>query len=254
MSMDHADIRHSSLPLPPALSEWAGASRPSLFLDFDGTLVEIASGPDAIEPRDGMAERLGNLAGQMGGALAIVSGRAISDIEQHVGDLPVAVSGSHGADIRLANGTRIGDASAPLPEEMDAALRYFAIEAGLEYERKPHGGALHFRSRPDQEDTAKAFAYQLAKDNGWVVQHGKCVAELVAGHSDKGTAVDALMNETPFAGTKPLFIGDDLTDEKGFAVCEDLGGGGILVGKRAATKAHYRLPDVASVHRWLGLY
>ena len=189
----------------------------------------------------------------MDGALALVSGRAISDIEKHIGAVPVAAAGWHGADIRLADGESVGNPPTALPEEMEAALRYFAAETGLEYERKPHGGALHYRSYPDQEDTAKAFAYQLAKENGWVVQHGKCVSELVAGHSNKGTAVEALMEKAPFAGTKPLFIGDDLTDEKGFAACEASGGGGILVGDRTPTAAHYRLPDVSSVHRWLGL-
>ncbi|MEL7189833.1 MAG: trehalose-phosphatase [Pseudomonadota bacterium] len=251
--MDLVDLNTPSLPLPPALPSWAGAGRPSLFVDFDGTLVDIASGPDAISPLDGLAQMLGNLSDQLGGAFAMVSGRSIADIEKHTGPLSVAVAGSHGADVRLADGSTVGEPPQSMPDTMEAALRGFAAETELNFERKPHGGALHYRSAPDQEDAAKGFAAQVARDHGWTLQHGKCVVEVVAGRSDKGTAVEAFMGVAPFAGTKPLFIGDDLTDEKGFAACETFGGGGILVGDRASTAAHYRLPDVGSVHRWLGL-
>ncbi|KWV92735.1 trehalose-phosphatase [Erythrobacter sp. YT30] len=251
--MDLIDPNSPSLPAPPSLPAWAAPGRPSLFLDFDGTLVDIASGPDAIEPRQRLAQDLCRLAEKLEGALAIISGRGIADIEKHIGPIEVAAAGSHGSDIRRADGSNVGDPPQALPEAMEARLRAFARENGLDFEYKPHGGALHYRSSPDQEDAAKGFAAQLARDHGWELQHGKCVVELVEGHSDKGTAVAAFMEEAPFAGTKPLFIGDDLTDEKGFAACETLGGGGILVGDRTPTKAHYRLPDVASVHRWLGL-
>lgn len=254
MSMDHVALHTPSLPVPPSLPSWAGASRPSLFLDFDGTLVDIASEPDAIEPRPDLVAGLERLASQLGGALAIVSGRGISDVESHIGKLPVAAAGSHGADIRLANGSVAGDdPPKSMPTAMVCALRAYADENGLSFEQKPHGGALHYRSVPDQADAAKGFAAQLARDHGWTLQHGKCVVELVAGQSDKGKAVTVLMETAPFAGTKPMFVGDDLTDEKGFASCEAFGGGGILVGDRMPTGAHYRLPDVASVHRWLGL-
>ena len=137
--------------------------------------------------------------------------------------------------------------------EIERELRAYAAEYGLDYEEKPHGGALHYRSAPEKGEAAHAFGEALAARHGWVAQGGKCVVELVAGKADKGTAVAALMDSAPFKGSRPIFLGDDLTDEKGFAVCNDLGGSSILVGTREPTIAQHQLPDVTSVHRWLGL-
>ncbi|MEM6907849.1 MAG: trehalose-phosphatase [Pseudomonadota bacterium] len=238
---------------PPTLDTLFQAGRVALFLDFDGTLVELAPGPDAITPLPDLGMRLEMLAERVGGALALVSGRAVDDIARHIGPLKVAAAGSHGSDIRLRDGTSLGKAPTGLPPEIERELREFAASNGLDYEHKPHGGALHYRSAPEREEEAKEFAAVLADEHGWAVQHGKCVVELVAGHATKGTAVDTFMGERRFAGAQPIFVGDDLTDEAGFAACAQLGGIGIVVGDRAPTRASYRLEDVASVHRWLGL-
>lgn len=246
------DLIHG-LTNPPPLGALIEGGPVSLFLDFDGTLVDLAPTPDTIEPIEGLSAKLSLLAKRVGGRCAVVSGRSISDIEQHIGALPIAAAGSHGADVRTAAGDVLGDAPTGLPFEIERDLGNFAHEHGLDYEAKPHGGALHYRSNPDGEEAALAFVEQLAGKHGWAAQAGKCVVELVTGKSDKGSAVFAFMRTTPFCGSRPIFIGDDLTDEKGFAACRDIGGSGILVGNRAETCAQYQLPDVASVHDWLSL-
>lgn len=242
-----------ALGSPPPLPALREAGDVALFLDFDGTLVELASGPDAIAPLEGMDERLARLSDRLGGRCAIVSGRAISDIERHIGTLPIASAGSHGSDIRLANGEAIGEGAASLPKVIEDSLRAFAAREGLDYEHKPHGGALHYRGAPASGPKAHAFADELAAEHGWAVQSGKCVAELVAKGANKGGAVLALMQTAPFAGARPIFLGDDLTDEAGFDACNGLGGAGVLVGSKRDTSAHYQLPDVKSVHQWLEL-
>ena len=238
---------------PPRLADLLDDGPTAIFLDFDGTLVEIAPGPDAIEPRAGLAAALGALAGRLDGRLAVISGRAIADIERHIGALDVAAAGSHGTDIRTASGDALGEGPAGLPEEISTALRGYAEREGLSYEAKPHGGALHYRSVPERGEDAHAFASDLADRHGWMVQGGKDVVELVARGASKGGAVEAFMQADPFAGARPFFIGDDLTDEAGFEACEALGGAGIIVGEREPTAATYRLAGVPAVHAWLGL-
>ncbi|WP_298333202.1 trehalose-phosphatase [uncultured Erythrobacter sp.] len=244
---------HSALALgaPPALATLLTGEGIALFLDFDGTLVELAPRPNAISPIMKFASRCANLADRLEGRCALVSGRSIDDIERHVGPLNMAIAGSHGSDIRSANGASLGDGACPLPAEIETALRNFAAERDVDYEHKPHGGALHYRRNPSQGASAEAFARNLAQKHGWKAQSGKCVIEIVAGKSDKGSAVHTFMASSVFKGARPFFIGDDLTDEAGFAACRELGGAGVLVGTREETVAQYRLPDVSSVHTWL---
>lgn len=238
---------------PPQLAEWLAGGPVSLFLDFDGTLVDLAPLPDAIRPADDLNPRLQDLGVRLEGRLAMISGRAIADIERHLGRLCFAAAGSHGSDMRRADGSAIGMVPQPLAPAAADALRAFAAARGLDYEHKPHGGALHYRARPEQEGAARAFVRDLAERRGLSVQEGKCVIELVGADANKGAAVRALMAEAPFAGSRPIFIGDDLTDEAGFEACTALGGCGILVGQRGPTGARFALPDVGSVHRWLCL-
>lgn len=249
----------SSLVLgsPPPLSDLIDAGNAALFLDFDGTLVALASGPDAIHPLADLSDRLAALAQRLDGRLALVSGRGIADIEGHIGALNVAIAGSHGSDIRRADGAQLGRGPTPLPTEIEQGLRQFAGEVGADYEHKPHGGALHYRSNRELGPKVHAFAQALAADHGWAVQTGKCVAELVAKDANKGGAVTLLMDTPIFAGSRPIFIGDDVTDEAGFRACRGLGGDGILVGGSAETRentdANHHLTNVAAVHAWLEL-
>lgn len=246
-------VSREPLPYPPSLEQMLATGPVALFLDFDGTLVDLAPGPDAIEPVAGLSQKLTALAERMAGRCAVISGRGIADIEKHIGPLNMAAAGSHGAEIRLADGTAVGEAPQTLPPEIERPMRDYAEEHGIQYEEKPHGGALHYRSAPERGDAADAFAEALAREHGWIAQGGKCVVEVVAGAGDKGTAVKTLMQHAPFPGARAVFVGDDLTDEKGFAAANAMGGASILVGNREPTEAQYHLPDVASVHLWLNL-
>ncbi len=238
---------------PPPIATLGEGQPLAVFLDFDGTLVELAPGPDAIEPLADLAMRLRRLSTRLEGRCAIVSGRAITDIEKHTGPLDVAMAGSHGSDVRAANGTRLGDGALGLPSEIEQQLRAFARAEDVDYEHKPHGGALHYRRNPAKGPQAHAFAEKLAASHGWAAQSGKCVVELVASSANKGSAVATLMETADFVGAHPIFIGDDLTDEAGFRACQDLGGFGILVGEREGSCANYRLETVPHVHQWLEL-
>jgi len=242
-----------ALGVPPPLDSLMAEAPIALFLDFDGTLVELAESPDAIAPLLDMSDRLAALSKRMGGRLAVVSGRSIADIEKHVGPLSVAAAGSHGSDIRGGDGQSLGASAAEFPREIEQDLRAFAKSEGINYEQKPHGGALHYRSNPELGPKTLSFAKDLADKHGWAVQSGKCVAELVAKGVNKGDAVLAFMKTAPFKGARPVFIGDDITDEAGFRICRDLGGAAVAVGNRETTSANFNLPNVAAVHEWLEL-
>jgi trehalose 6-phosphate phosphatase len=243
----------TSLPPPPALGTLRAEGPIALFLDFDGTLVDLAATPDTIVVPKRLATRLGEVAASLDGALALVSGRAIVDLEGHVGELSIARAGSHGIDRRQADGRPLGAEPEPLSTRVHDVLRSFALEFGFRLEPKPHGGALHYRENPAAESTGLAFARTVAAEHGLVVKTGKFVIELVQPGADKGGAVRAFMQEPPFAGRRPIFVGDDVTDEDGMRAAAELGGLGIAVGERETTAARYRLPSPAAVLDWLGL-
>ena len=154
---------------PPALRSLLAEERIALFLDFDGTLVPLAPGPDVIRPLPDLGKRLARLAARVEGRCALISGRAITDIESHIGPVSFAAAGSHGADIRDGMGSVLGDAAQGLPREIEQKLRDFAAREGIDYEHKPHGGALHYRSHPDAGEAARQFARTLAQEGGWAV-------------------------------------------------------------------------------------
>jgi trehalose 6-phosphate phosphatase len=234
----------------PPLSILEGAA---LFLDFDGTLVELAETPDGISVPDAVAPLLRRLGDKLEGRLALVSGRSIEGIERHLECGGLAVSGSHGIELRLRDGSRIPLAARHDLSEAREQLRRFAAETpGLLLEDKPFGLALHFRQAPEQQERVGAVMSELARRYGLALQEGKMVIEIRPPGADKGDAVRAFMAEPDFAGARPVFVGDDLTDEDAFAAAAAMGGAGVLVGPERATAAQWRLPDVAAVIGWLG--
>lgn len=238
---------------PPELDALREGAPLALFLDFDGTLVDLAPTPDSIHVPATLAGSLHDLSEAMDGRLALVSGRAIVDLEKHLGPLQVAVSGSHGGDCRNADGQPIGDVPDGLPADLIHAMANFAAEHGVALERKPHGAALHFRSDPSLEGVANNFAEKCAAANGLDVKRGKCVIELVGQGANKGAALRALMAESPFEGAVPVFVGDDITDEDGMRAAAEMGGFGIIVGERETDAAKYALESPAAVQHWLQL-
>jgi trehalose 6-phosphate phosphatase len=234
----------------PPLSLLKGAA---LFLDFDGTLVELASAPDAISISPSVAPLLKRLDERLEGRLALISGRSIADVEKHLDCAGLAVSGSHGFELRLRDGSH-----APLGRSVDLSaaretLNAFAASvSGVLVEEKPFGIALHYRQAPEAQEHARNVAAKLAEEVGFVLQEGKMVFELRPTGADKGDALRTFMAEPDFAGARPIFVGDDMTDEDAFAAAAELGGGGVLVGPPRATAAKWRLESVSAVIDWLG--
>jgi len=213
--------------------------------------VEIAPRPGDIHVPEGLLDRLHALRDRLDGRLALVSGRALDDLATHLGEISICRAGSHGASRFLADGTRLGSEPRGLTVEAVAELRAFAETNGLLYETKTHGGALHFRGAPAKREATLAFAQDFAATRDLCVTSGKGVAELVRPGATKAAAVSAFMEVAPFAGAVPVFIGDDVTDEDGFAGAGEHGGFGIAVGDRVSQLARYGLDSVAAVHHWL---
>jgi trehalose 6-phosphate phosphatase len=241
------------LPLPPPL---ATVDRAALFLDFDGTLVELADHPDAVIVAPSLQPLIASLAHRLDGRVAIVTGRAIAALEALVGRLAIAVAGSHGGEFRrAATAGTIADIeplATPLPAAVVEAVERFAqANGGLLVEPKPFSIAIHYRRHPEALKALLDCAQELAGAHGMAVKHGKQVIELAMPGSDKGTAARRFMDLAAFAGATPLFLGDDVTDEDAFLAVRALGGHGVLVGEMRPTAASFRLPDVAAVHAWL---
>lgn len=236
-------------PLPPPP---AAPADTALFLDFDGTLVELAETPDAIRVGPHLPALLRRLSARLGGRLALISGRAVRDLEHHLACDGIALSGSHGLELRLRDGGFVPLARPRGLDEARQRTRAFAERrAGLLIEDKPFGVALHYRQAPEREGEVREFMAGLAGATGLQLQAGKMVAELRPPGADKGDAVRALMREQDFAGARPIFVGDDETDEDAFRAAAELGGGGVLVGAERATAARWRLGGVAEVSAWL---
>ena len=235
-------------PPPPGLLDGA-----ALFLDFDGTLVELAETPDSIRVAPELGPLLERLHRRLDGRIAIVSGRSLADLERHVPLSGIAFSGSHGLELSLADGTRL-PLSAPLgfDDVRESVLRFAAADERLLVEEKPAGIALHYRQAPTEAEPVAAFMEEVARRRGLKVQHGNMVVELRPEGATKGDAIRAFMTEPEFLDARPVFVGDDLTDEHGFEAAAGLGGAGVLVGPERATGARYRLESVAAVALWLG--
>jgi trehalose 6-phosphate phosphatase len=235
------------LPPPPPLPDDT-----ALFLDFDGTLVELAATPDAIRVPAALGPTLARLRQRLGGRLAIVSGRSLADLERHLPAPGTAFAGSHGLELKLADGTSL-PLSVPIGlDDVRARVDAFAAATpGLIVEEKPAGIALHYRLVAGEGPRAEAFMAALAREKGFALQRGAMVAELRPAGATKGDALKAFMTEPEFAGARPWFVGDDLTDEHGFAAAAALDGAGILVGAMRPTAARFRLDSVGAVRDWL---
>lgn len=223
----------------------------ALFFDFDGTLVEIAPTPDAVDVRPRIPALLGDLRHVLDGALAIVTGRPVADVERYLPGLPVDICGMHGLERKV--GGRIVRPDFPdLSAEIEALRERLSAYPGVLLEDKGIGVAVHWRLAPDAEAAAQDALADLAArlGPGYRVQDGKAVRELVPGTSHKGRAIRDLMRDAPYAGRVPVFVGDDRTDEAGFETVEDLGGVGIKIGP-GETLASRRLDAPAALERLL---
>ena len=234
------------LPLPEPGARWA------LFLDFDGTLVEIASAPDLVRVPPALPSLLQTLAERLDGALAIVTGRPIAQIDDLLWPARCAVAGLHGLERRRADGSLDRRPPDPALESLRARLIPFvAARPRLLLEDKILSVALHYRNAPEREAECRAeMQAALAELPGLDLLDGKMVFEARPYGMDKGNAITAFSTEPPFRGRLPVFLGDDRTDEDGFRVVQAHGGLAIKVGA-GETVATFRAAGVGEAQKWL---
>jgi trehalose 6-phosphate phosphatase len=233
---------------PAAQTGWA------YFLDVDGTLLDIAETPSAIHVDAALLALIGRLHQISNGAVALISGRALSDLDERLGMLRLPMAGQHGLERRDAGG-RLW-IHAPPPEAKCAIKASLAPvlerHPDLLLEDKGLTLALHYRRAPTLASYAHRLMVQLAAgaEGAFELQKGKRVIELKPAGIDKGTAIGEYLAEPPFRGRRAVFIGDDANDEHGFAEINRANGLSIKVGP-GSTGARYRLPNVAAVRSWL---
>jgi trehalose 6-phosphate phosphatase len=235
------------LGIPPLDPE-----RHALFLDFDGTFVDFAPEPDAIQLRPGAKELLKAVHERLGGAMALVSGRQVANLDRHLHPLRLPAAGVHGHELRVTRGImRPSRGSADLGTARARLLRLFGPRDPILFEDKGMALVLHFRKAPDQATRAEELARRAAEGLGEVrVVAGNNIFEIRPTGIHKGMAVAELLQHPPFAGRLPVFVGDDTTDEDGFEAAEACGGFGVKVGE-GETAARFRLTDISAVHDWL---
>lgn len=219
----------------------------ALFLDFDGTVVDIAPQPEAVRVPQPLIGTLQRLHDYLGGAVALISGRPIGQIDAFLQPLRLPVAGVHGTERRAADGSVALLSTHPLEQVEIAARALAARHRGLRVESKRGSLALHYRQAPELETLCVDTMQAAVQDSpGLTLLRGKMVVEAKPGGASKGRAIEAFMHEPPFAGRLPVFIGDDITDEVGFSTVQRLGGMGIKVGE-GPTVAWHRLADPATL-------
>jgi trehalose 6-phosphate phosphatase len=203
----------------------------ALFLDFDGTLVDIAPQPEDVVVPDQLVHTLEQLHAYLGGALALISGRPLEQIDAFLRPLVVPAAGVHGAERRSASGELSLVSTHPLQAVEGAALALAARDERLRVEVKRGSIALHYRQAPELEGECVATMQRAVENSpGLTLLRGKMVVEAKPGGASKGAAIEAFMGEPPFTGRTPVFVGDDITDEVGFATVQRMRGLGIKVG------------------------
>lgn len=222
----------------------------ALLLDFDGTLVPTARTPDAVEVGSELRALLGAAAVRLEGRLAIISGRSLDQLDELWGKTlwSVTVAASHGLEMR-----HDGQRRAPPPANIFARLTRdtearFGARRGVVIELKSFGLGLHYRLAPRLREAVREWAEECAAEHDLVIQEGDMVWELRLPGADKGDAVRAIMKLPAFAGSHPVYIGDDFTDIAAIAAARALGGHGIAVGDRIADAADAVLAGPAEVH------
>lgn len=235
--------------LPQPNPDWA------IFLDFDGTIVELASHPDEVTLAPQVPEVLRRLEAVLGGAVAIVTGRTIASLDRLLGDTGLSVAGVHGVERRRADGhiMRSVDSDTRFDATRSRVAAFVAEHPGTHYEDKGCAVTLHTRQAPECAPAAEALleAEREHLGDGYQIQRGHDVIELKPSGQDKGTVVASFLAEPPFRGRTPVFIGDDVTDEDAFAMVRRYQGHAIRVGDRSESYATATLATVREVLAWL---
>jgi trehalose 6-phosphate phosphatase len=227
----------------------------ALFLDVDGTLLEIAATPDAVKVPAALRNTLHLASAREHGALALISGRCISELDRLFAPYVFAAAGQHGLERRDAHGKFMRP---PVEVELLQTARAALVELqmrhnGLLLEDKGTALALHYRLVPKLEPMVRASMAAIAAPltGKFLVREGKCVLELAPAGVSKRTAILSFMSEFPFQGRIPVFVGDDVTDEDGFEAVNEMDGFSIRVGAPGKTHARYGFSSVSAVVTWL---
>ena len=235
-------------PAPPLLRR-----DQALFLDFDGTLVEIAPSPDLVQVPAELPHLLGQLTDRLDGAVAVVSGRPLDELARLLAPFAGGIAGAHGLERRSGDGNVM---RCPVPAELDRfrllVAGFAARHDGLLFEDKGGILALHYRQAPSLGPRCRALIQRAAQTSNGALAAvpGKMVIELISRSGGKGRAISNFLADPPFRRRLPVFIGDDTTDEDGFAVVNRLGGVSVHVGGGASI-ARYSLAAVGDVLAWL---
>ena len=236
------------MQIPPIPSlQWC------LFLDVDGTLIELTDSPLATFADPELKTLLGHVAERLGGALALISGRSIDYLDALFSPLRLPAAGLHGVERRKASGIMHGASfvDTQLTEARAAVNALVQSQPGTSVEDKGRTLAVHFRMAPQCESAVRQALTDIAKPLGtnYHIQEGSMVLEIKPRGFSKATAIKAFMHEPPFSGRQPVFVGDDLTDQDGFKMVEDQGGISIAVGDRV--HGQFRFDTVSAVRDWL---
>lgn len=232
--------------MPPHLPSDA-----ALFLDFDGSLVPIAATPNGITVPPALVPLLQELQERLQGAVAIVSGREIAVLDQYLAPLRLACAGAHGAQRRNALGYQCDATPGDTSAMVRACMELASAHPALFVEPKQSGVALHYRRDPGLEHLClHSLQAMLAHMPQWQLLRGKLVLEMLPRDASKGRAIQAFMQEPPFADRTPFFVGDDLSDESGFAAVLAQRGVAIKVGPGDSAASH-RLSGITAVYQWL---
>ena len=227
--------------------------RDALFLDIDGTIIDIAPTPESVIVPESLKLSLSRVCERLGGALALVSGRTLSAVDELFAPLKFSAAGAHGAELRLEPNGAVKHRAVPLTAAEKAAFAdLLKLHPQIRIEDKVYTLAVHYRAAPELEDKIIAEVKERARKlrEGLRVLCGKYVIEVKTRGFNKGTGIQQIMGHPPFAGRRPIFLGDDITDEDGFAVLPKLSGIGVSVGRLLPGAAAY-VPSPETVRRWL---
>lgn len=227
----------------------------ALFLDIDGTLLEIRDRPKLVKVNDSLKKLLFNLEQRLGGAIAFISGRTILDVDQLFKPLKLPTSGKHGAERRDPSGQVhiIECNTSKITSNIIKTLQKFVNNSsGAILEDKKQTVALHYRLNPQIEKQAENLINSLISNHTELeLLKGKMVLEIKAKATHKGTAIAQFMKEQPFSGKTPIFFGDDASDEDGFQIINSNNGISVCINPKLNSIAKFRLETVSSVIDWL---
>jgi trehalose 6-phosphate phosphatase len=246
--MKIANMREAGTLLPDIEIE-----RFAVFFDLDGTLIELADRPDAVRMTRRTVDLLAVLRDRTRNALAVISGRDLQCIDRILHPLKLPAAGVHGLQRRDAAGVVHARQAPDMKQIVRALEQSIGAESGILVEHKPGAAAVHFRQRPDlEQDCYHAVRAVIGERMDLHVMHGKMVFEILLKGGSKGHAIEAFLAEHPFRGRRPLFAGDDTTDEAGFRVINARGGVSIKIGC-GETAARYRATNVSHFRNWLSV-